>query len=181
METLLIQNILQGEACDYFLKLSKEVKNRFNVCIPSSAPHFTIKYKFNTTEYNEVNKLVGNFVKSRKKEKIFIKNIKTFKEGKVIYVQVSLGKSAKNLYKDFYTSLEKLPYITWGDFDKENLNFHITLVKDSGGKCYEILEFLRGKEKIFDAYFDNISILSLVRDEIGNDAWKIKSRNFLQN
>ena len=181
METLLIQNILKNEPYDFILKLSNELKSKFGVVIPYSGPHFTIKYKFETTEYNEVNDLVKTFVKDRKKEKITIKNIKTFKEGKVIYLEVILSKSARNLYKDFYTSLEKLSYITWSEFDKEKLNFHITLVKDSKGKASEILNYLKGKEKIFNTYFDNISILSLVKDEIKNDVWEIKSRHFLQN
>ena len=124
--------------------------------------HFTLKYKFkaNKKQLEELKTIILKFTKTQNKEKIKVGGFDNFRK-KVIFVKVSQSPKVKKLISDLHKELRKLKWLTWHNNIEENgIHLHTTITEECNEKLYsEIMKFLKGKEKYFDSYFDNITIM----------------------
>lgn len=124
--------------------------------------HFTLKYKFkaDSKQLDELKKVLLKFSKTHNKEKIKVGRFDNFHK-RVVFVKVSQSPKVKKLISDLHKELRKLKWLTWqGNIEENGIHLHTTITEESNEKLYpKILNFLKGKEKYFDSYFDNVSIM----------------------
>ncbi len=165
---------LRGDVKKFQKKLVNDISKKFNLtftkrqAIPA---HFTLKYPFETKKIKEVERVVAEFCKKHKKTPVKIKGFSSFPPN-TIFLNVKLSKKAKNTFKEFIREMRKLKWMTWNQFDAENLHFHATIAEKCGEKYNKVMTFLKGKERTFNCSFDNITILRQTKVVDGIDMWK---------
>lgn len=124
--------------------------------------HFTLKYKFkaNSKQLKELEKTLLKFSKIHNKEKIKVGGFDNFHK-KVVFVKVSKSPKVKKLIFDLHKELRKLKWLTWhNNIEGDGIHLHTTITEESNEKLYpKIMKYLSGKEKYFDSYFDNVTIM----------------------
>lgn len=165
-----IAYLIKGDAKEYHLRLSKKIAETFGIFNVSDVigPHITLKYfniLLNEQQVKELEKLLKNFCENHHKAKLKLQGIGQF-ENKVLFMKVKPSEEMKLLYRNLVKELEKLSWITWNEFDKENIHFHATLAeKNIEPKFEEIYKFASKKKPNFDLEFDNICILKKPKDK----------------
>lgn len=159
-------NCLQNKEVDeYQKKLVNQISKKFGLKHTKKAnnyAHFTLKYKFkaNAKQLEELKKVLLKFSKTHNKKKIKTGGFDSFRKD-VVFIKVSQTQQVKTLISELHKELKKLKWITWqGNIEENGIHLHTTITEESNEKLYpKILNFLKGKEKYFDSYFDNVSIM----------------------
>jgi 2'-5' RNA ligase len=124
--------------------------------------HFTLKYKFkaNKKQLEELKEILFKFSKTQTKEKIKVGGFDHFHK-RVVFVKGSQSQKVKKLISDLHKELRKLKWLVWHkDIESNGIHLHTTITEESNEILYpEIRKYLSGKEKYFDSYFDNVSIM----------------------
>jgi 2'-5' RNA ligase len=158
--------LLNKEIDTYQKNIVNQLFKNFNQTTTKKAnisAHFTLKYSFyaNSKQLKELKKIVSNFSKKQKKQKIKIGGFDNF-EQKVIFLKINPSPKVKNLITELHKELKKLNWLTFKDIETNGINLHATISQDSTEKQYPIiLKFLKNKEQYFNTYLDNISIMKL--------------------
>lgn len=138
--------LIKGEAKSYHNNLARKISKKFNVnCVSDKIdPHITLKYFDQQLDENmlqQVEAILGEFVKIYKKSKIRLKGI-------------------GHLVKE----LNKLKWISWLECDREKVHFHSTLAtEDIEEKFDEIVSFLSAEKPDFN--LDNITIMAKPKEK----------------
>jgi 2'-5' RNA ligase len=157
----IIHCLLKGSIITYHTTLVKEISEKFNLNITKEenlAPHFTLKYWFESKDIREVEKVIETFCKKHKRTRINVGGFSGFPY-KVVFINIKLTKEAKKTFSEFIKDLKTIKWISWDKYDGENLHFHSTIAEECNEKYTEVLNFLKNKEEYFDCWFDNITIL----------------------
>ncbi len=173
--------LLPREVEEYHHRLVSEVAEKFDLEIAKREnlpAHFTLKYSFETDRIQELEQLIKEFVK-RKKQPIRIGGFGGFAH-KVVFIDIKPTENARKLFIKLFRQLKTRPWMQWDKFDSETLHFHATLAKEVNDKYDEVIEFLKGKEKYFDSFFDNISIIEFEKTDGVITEWDIYRRFALE-
>lgn len=166
---------LRGDIEGYHKKLVDDVAKKFDlkrvkqIGLPT---HISLKYSQEIDDIKEIEKLIERFCKAHKKAKIRVGGFGNFGKD-VVFIKAELSKEAQKIVSDFLLELKKIKSIELGPFDGENLSFHITIATNCNDKFDEVMNFLNEKEKKFDCWLDNITILKLVSGTIELGKWKV--------
>jgi len=175
----IIHCLLKGPVEKYQHNLVNDIHQNFGLDITKEenlATHFTLKYWFETENIKEIEKIAQIFCKTHKKTPVHVGSFGNFSP-KVIFINVSLSEEAKKTFFEFISELRKVTWMPWDKYDAENLHFHSTIAEECNQKFDEVWKFVQGKEKYFDCYFDNITILRLVGGSQNFGKWEIH-KNF---
>lgn len=159
---IVIECLLKNPVKEYQWSLVNQVAERFpelNYTKEQALEaHFTLKYPFEIEDVASLEKTILDFARTHKKTPVTIGGFDHF-DDRVAFVKVELSKEAKNVFEAFIDALKDDPEISWEPIDGKDLHFHVTIAERCGVLCSAVLEFVKGKERRFDTYFDNISIL----------------------
>jgi len=163
--------------------LIEDIASRFDLKktqIQNLEPHFTLKYwmTVDSQQLAAMERLLAAFCSTHRKEPIEVGGYSGFKPA-VIFTQVVLSENARQLFKDLIQQLRTLAWIGWDKFDADNLHFHSTIAEQCGDQYEPVLDFLLGKEKYFESYFDNITIIRKTGEENGISFWETYKQFFL--
>lgn len=170
-----IHCLLKGDVETYQHKLVNEIYRNFGLKITKEenlSTHFTLKYCFETENIGEIEKIIQIFCKKHKKTPVQVGGIGSF-PAKVVFINVKLSGEAKKVFSEFISELRKVKWMSWNEYDAENLHFHSTIAEECNEKFDNVLKFVQGKEKYFDCWFDNITILKLVSGSQNLGKWEI--------
>ncbi|MCB9802930.1 2'-5' RNA ligase family protein [Candidatus Nomurabacteria bacterium] len=165
---------LNGDVVKYHKQLVNEIAKNFNIAKPKKQnlqPHFTLKYGFETNNIKTIEKAIKDFCARNHKASVKINGFGKFRKD-VIFCKVILSKKAYAIFTELLNDLKKIPKLTWNKNDGKRLKFHATIAADCEDKYTEIQKYLKGKEKNFTTYFDNITILQQQRIVDGISIWK---------
>lgn len=165
---------MRGDVARYQRNLVLQIAERFNLRITKEenlAAHFTLKYWFEAENIEVIEKLIENFCKSHRKTPVRVGGFGGFPP-KVVFINVELSEDAKKTFSEFIAELRKVPWLTWDNYDAENLHFHSTIAEECGEKYDDVLKFTQGKEKRFNCWFDNITILREIAREKNILRWE---------
>ncbi len=171
----IIHSFLKGPIEDYQHNLVDGIYKKFGLNITKKeglATHFTLKYWFETDNVQEVENVVESFCKNHKKAPVRVGGFGDFSP-KTIFINVNLSKEAEEVFPKFIAELKKIQWMSWDKYDAENLHFHSTIAEECNEKFKDVKNFLKGKEKYFDCWFDNITILKLVDGEQNFGKWEV--------
>ena len=170
--------LLPSPIADYHREMVRVIAERFDLtftqrhAIPA---HFTLKYHFATQEIEQVEALLDDFVRSQRRSPITVGGFGHFDED-VIFVEVELSPAARRSHEALVSALRTLPWMTWDQFDAENLHPHMTIAERCRPRFTAAWEFLRPRERLFEAYFNNVTILNKVGAADGMDLWAVHRR-----
>lgn len=169
MKYLIVCN-LRGDVVEYHKSLVLEIADNFGVQKPLKQkfdPHFTLKYGFYAENLNELESKIEKFCQSVIKTTVLVGGFGNFRKD-VIFLNVQLSDEAHNIFFNFIDELQLIKWMTWESVEGKNLHFHATIASHCSEKFAEIIKFINGKDKMFNCYFDNITILkeSVVIDGI---------------
>ncbi len=172
----IIHCLLRGKAADYQRALVKDIAEKFDTKLTlkqNLAPHFTLKYWFETEDIKKVENLISAFCQTHKKAPVTIGGFGGFAP-KTLFINIKLSETAQKTFNEFVEELKKLPWMTWSQYDAEHLHFHVTIAEQMDEKKYqEVLEYLDNREEVFDGWFDNITILQETEIVDRVDMWKV--------
>ena len=139
--------------------------------------HFTLKYHFTTPEIGQpaigqLEALLEDFVRRHRRTPITVGGFGHFLED-VVFVDVALSAAARRAFQALVSTLRALPWMSWDQFDGENLRPHMTIAERCRPRFAEVWEFLEPRERRFTAWFDNITILEKVGETDGMDLWAV--------
>ncbi len=152
---------LSGLVVEYHKKLVREIAENFGVILPIKQkfkPHFTLKYNFEATDIKEVETIIGKFCSTHKKTPVRAGGFNSFRKN-AIFIEVKLSAEASRVFLELIDKLKKISWMSWEAYDGPDLKFHATIAADCHKNYTEILDFIKGQEKKFDCWFDNITIL----------------------
>jgi 2'-5' RNA ligase len=86
---------------------------------------------------------------------------------------VELSDAAKRTFEALVSALRRLPWMSWDQYDAENLRPHMTIAEQCGAGFPEVWEFLKPRARRFSAWFDNITILRKVGERDDMDLWAV--------
>ena len=170
--------LLSSPIGEYQREMVSVIAERFDLtftqrqAIPA---HFTLKYHFATLGIEQVEALLDDFVRSQRRSPITVGGFGHFDED-VIFVEVELSPAAQRVHEALVSALRTLPWMTWDQFDAEKLHPHMTIVERCRPRFTEVWEFLRLRERRFEAYLDNVTILKKVGAADGMDLWAVHRR-----
>ena len=174
--------LLKGDVEKYQHTLVNDIYEKFGLSETKEqdlVTHFTLKYSFQTDNIKEIENIIDTFCKEHNKTSIVVGGFDSFPP-KVVFIDIKLSKQAKTVFLDFISELRKVKWLTWDKYDGENLYFHSTIAEECNDKFDNVLRFIKNKEKHFDCWFDNITILKAI-DKKGNlDMWKIHKSFYMR-
>jgi 2'-5' RNA ligase len=171
----IIHCLLRGPVEKYHYDLVNNICQNFGLNITKEenlATHFTLKYWFETENIREIEKMAQIFCKTHRKTPVRVGGFGSF-QPKVIFINVDLSNDARNIFLEFISELRKVRWMPWDKYDAENMHFHSTIAEECNDKCDEVWKFVQGKEKYFDCWFDNITILKLISGNQNSGKWGI--------
>ncbi len=173
MNYILVCN-LQGDAVDYHKKLANEIFEKFGILRPIKQkldPHFTLKYQFVADDISTLDEALKKFCENEKPTNLRIGGFGYFDQD-VIFLKTDLSIEAQNVHSRLILLLKTFDWMTWQQYDGENIHVHSTVASHCGESFTDIQKFLEDKEQYFDCVFNNITILEedVVLD--GITTWK---------
>ena len=126
--------LLKSPVSDHQRELVEAIAERFGLtftqrqAIPA---HFTLKYHFMTAEIGQVEALLERFVRTHPRTPVTIGGFGHFLE-EVVFVEVELSPAAKPTFEAVVSTLRTLPWMSWDQFDAENLHPHMTIAERCG-------------------------------------------------
>ncbi|MGD0728999.1 MAG: 2'-5' RNA ligase family protein [Candidatus Micrarchaeaceae archaeon] len=167
--------LLKDDVDNYHNKLVNRISREFNLpmtkkqAIPT---HFTLKYRFESKNLKQLEKLLEKFCKTHKKTSVKVGGFDSFPP-KTIFIDVKPSREAKKVFFELLRELKKIKWMDWDKYDGRNLHFHSTIAEECNDKFKMVLKSLDGKEKHFDCWFDNITIMKMVKPKDNVDMWEV--------
>jgi hypothetical protein len=168
--------LLKGEFEKYHHQMVDEIASHFDLKITKELnipTHFSIKYLFETEDIKEIEEIIEKFCETHKKTPVKLGGFGNFPFEKVVFIEVKLSEVAKRIFFEFISELRKVKWMIWDKYDAENLYFHSTIAEECDEKFEAVREFVQGKEKYFDYWFDNITILRLEYENQKLVKWEV--------
>jgi len=155
-ETLILYCALSGEIQEYQNRLIREVADKFGlkkIITLNVEPHFTLKYWFRADESQviAVQKLLSGFCSMNLKAPIRVGGFRGFYPS-VVYSVIDFSDEAFALINKLFFELRKSTWIEWNEFDAEKLIPHSTIAEDCNDHYEDVMDYLDGKEKIFESF-----------------------------
>jgi len=177
MNTIVLYCALDKEIQEYQDNIIREIATKFNlnkIIDLNVEPHFTLKYHITITgeQLDFLENIISDFCANNLKTKIKVGGYTSFPPS-VTFTHVKFSKEAKLVFFHLIDLLRSIDWITWSPFDAENMHFHATVADECGEKFEEVLHYLQGKEKHFDTWFDNISIIKKIGEKDNVESWKV--------
>jgi 2'-5' RNA ligase len=145
------------------------------------AAHFTLKYKFETERISELEEKIEDFVRTHRPSPVRVGGFDSF-DDETVFIKVDASPEARKVFEEFIDALKSLSWMQWRRFDGKDLHFHMSIAEKCNGTAPQALRFLSGKERSFDAYFDNASILrSAEKTPEGMELWELYRRYDMPN
>jgi len=170
-----IHCLLKGDVEDYQHDLVDQIEKKYGLKITKEEnldTHFTLKYWFETESIAEIERVCHEFCKGHARTPVKVGGFGNFQPN-TIFINVEPSKEAKKVFLEFIKELRKVKWMPWDQYDAEKLHFHSTIAEKCGNKFEKIWKSLSGKEKYFDCWFDNITILRLVSGKQEFGKWEI--------
>jgi len=154
--------LLKGESKKYVEKLIRKVAKKFNVNFVYSGKqpaHITLKYRFETNKFKEVEKVISEICKEIKLSDFEVGGLGNFKKDALI-LKVKPSNEMVKFDKKLIKSLRKLK-ISINDFDKVLYkNFHVGIAHhDIKKKFGPIRDYLKKYDKKFKVKFDKVYLI----------------------
>lgn len=137
--------------------------------------HLTLKYHFSINDMENFDKILSNFCKKHKKTKIKVGGFGNFGK-ETIFIKAKFSKEARKTFLGLLKELHLLKDISWTNYEGPDLTFHSTLAQHVGSKFNETQKQLIGKEKYSDEWFDNITLLELIKEHKNYNQYRIYKR-----
>ena len=169
--TYIMPCLLKAPASDYQRELVDVIAERFGLTFThrqAMSAHFTLKYHFTTAEIGTVEALLDRFAREHPRTPVMIGGFGHFLAD-IVFVEVELSRAAKSTFEVLVSTLRTLPWMSWEQFDAENLHPHMTIAERCRDRFADVWEFLKPRERSFSAWFDNITILKKVGEQDGID------------
>ena len=169
----------------YQKRIVKDISKKFNINmtrVENIFAHFTVKYSFeaNPKQLEELKKTLSKFTKIHKKQKIKVGEFDNFNK-RVVFIKVNQSKNVKETISELHKELRKLKWMPWANFEKNGIHLHTTVAEESTEEIYpKIIKYLLGKEKYFDSYFNNITIMKFSTAKKPTRRWIIEKKYNLQ-
>lgn len=164
METYVIVALLKKPISEYQKILVDEIAKEFPSLTHTKEQgmdaHFTLKYPFETGNISAIENSVEKFAAEHYKRPIHIGGFERFEEN-AVFAEVVLSQEAKQVFDEFLKELREFEGLRWEKFEGEGLHFHMTVAQRCGGLGEDVIRFIKEKERQFDAFFDNITLLKL--------------------
>jgi 2'-5' RNA ligase len=173
----MINSLLRGPIEAYQKDIVRHIAEKFPSLTHTKEQgldaHFTLKYPFETDDINEIESLISIFTATHVKTPVRVGGFRDF-GGQTMFIDVNPSQSARSVFVDFIAELRKINWMQWYRHDGEGLHFHSTVAEKTAGLHEQILDFLKGKDKYFDVYFDNITLLKFTgMSKNGVGLWEI--------
>lgn len=153
-----IVSVVKGEGGDFNNNLRKDVYEKFKAKSSKLPAHFTIKSPFENENINEVEEVLGSFVKNNNKANYTLNGYDHF-DDRVIFMKVNMSNEGKELHNKLIDELNKINYINFDRKDGKNKIFHVTISSKKINKIYnEIWNYVSQFPCNFNCTFDNICI-----------------------
>lgn len=137
---------------------------------------FDFNILLNDKQVKKIENILEDFCKTHKKAKLKLKGIGHF-DNRVIFIDVEPSKEMNLIYKNLVKKLERLPWISWHEYEKENIHFHSTLAeKGIENKFEEIFCYTKKENPDFELELDNLCILAKQKDK-----WILHKEFLLKN
>jgi 2'-5' RNA ligase len=152
--------VLGGPVVTYQHEIIREIADRFSgtsLLKPTIPSHFSLKYEFETEDVAPVESLIERFCKTHRATLVEVGGFGEFPPD-VVYINVCLSPEAQLVFREFLRELRQIPWMTWSQYDGEEMTFHATLADRCGPQLREVREFLHGKEQTFLCSFSNITL-----------------------
>ncbi len=161
----LLINSLKGDIIEYHRQLVDDVVDKFDLRIEQEikAPtHFTLKYWFTAddAELSALKAHLTDYCRSHQPSPIRLGGFEGFPPN-AVFIDVIPSESARKSFNDLMARLKPLKWMEWDDYDYPNLRFHTTIAVECNEKYDAVYEYLIGREKYFDCWFDNITIIGI--------------------
>jgi 2'-5' RNA ligase len=180
METIILHCALEKKIQDFQNQIIKEVAEKFDlrkILIQNVEPHFTLKYHMpvNESQLGIIEDFLREFCSARDRTPVKVGGYTSFGKS-VIYTSVLFSDAALQIFREFNRRLRTFDWVVWSEFDAENLIAHATIVEQCEEKYDYIVKFLGPREKHFDTWFDNITIVKKIKEEDEISFWETVSR-----
>lgn len=164
-----IVSVVKGEAGEFNNKLREDVKERFNIKLSKLPAHFTINAPFEYDgDISELESVLKDFCEREESHNYSINGYNHF-DDRVIFMNVNMSKSGKEMHDRLIDELSKVPFIKFNDKDGKDKTFHVTIVSKKIKDIYnDVWEYVNDIPCEFECIFDNICIF---RWE--NSTWKL--------
>ncbi len=154
--------LIGGETKKYQQNLVKEVGPKFGekYVLESKLPaHITLKAPFDIEKINELEKILGAFVKNHKSSKINVVGFDNFNRF-VAFLKFEFSKSALRIQKEMINELSKINGIEINEYDKK-WHPHATISYGNNKKSFDgVWNYLSELDKPkFELMFDNITLM----------------------
>jgi 2'-5' RNA ligase len=161
----LLINSLKGDIAKYHNQLVDDVADRFDLRIEQEInvpAHFTLKYWFtaNDTELSALKADLADFCRSHQRSPVRLGGFDGFPPN-AVFIDVVLSENALETYSNLIAGLKTLKWMEWDQYDYPNLRFHTTIAEECKEKYDDVCDYLAGKEKYFDCWFDNITLIGI--------------------
>lgn len=169
-ERYLILYHIKGKANAYHKRLAGKIASAFGIpdISESIEPHITLKYfrdPLDNKQLGEIESLLERVCRSNRKAELKLEGIGHF-DDRVIFIDVKPSAEMRMLYNNLTKELEKLSWVQWAHYEKENIHFHSTLEKgDIQRKFDEMYRFASQEKPDFVLEVNAISIFKLQKDK----------------
>jgi 2'-5' RNA ligase len=170
----IVHCVIKGPAAKYQKDIANDVYTRFGLDMTKKEflpAHFTLKYEFEAKSIADMEKVIQAFCDSHVKTSVSVGGFGIFPNA--VFLEVRLSKEAQKNFDELMKEFRKLRWLTWSEFDDKNMHFHSTLAKGCKDEVTEIQKFIMGREKFFECYFDNITVLKRVGSDERISKWKL--------
>lgn len=174
--------VLKGEIESYHRYLVDVIARKFDLVITKEEnipTHFTLKYSFETKDIGEIESLATQFCEMYEKTSVKVGGFGSFPP-RVVFIKIQPSKFAWKSYLDFVAELRNVKGISWREIEGENLRFHATVAEECNDKFESVWELVQEKERYFNCWFDNLTILEEISRENNILRWKIHKTYWMQ-
>ena len=178
----LLQCLFHGPVVEYQKGLIAAVADRFDLrCTQRQglAPHFTVKYWFETYRIEQVEVLLERFAAAHRPTAVTVGGIGSFPPD-VVFLTVELSAEARATFNALVRELRTFEWMQWDQYDGDRLHFHATVAEQCGSQHDRIIQFLTERRQQFECSFDNITILHQTGMRDGIQDWSVHRTYLLQ-
>jgi 2'-5' RNA ligase len=170
MEVIAIICLLSREVNNYCLDLRQKIVGKFGLQANHYAPpHITLKYGFPVEVIGEVEEVVEPFFLSQPKSMWKLRDFGYFMNDNnhVVFIDAIPTEETRKVHAALLDSLRKIKWVKWGQFDKSDLHYHITLVSNgiTSKNFAEVWSFINQLEKPdFEVHFNNLALFRIEKE-----------------
>jgi 2'-5' RNA ligase len=167
--------LLRGAVVPYQMDLIHAIAQRFDLQWTERqalAPHFTVKYWFESDDITGVESILEKFSKTHSAAPVLVGGAGSFPPD-VVFLNVALSPEASAMFHALVEELRRLPWMQWHEHDGAGLHFHATVAERCGPQHDAVRALVKEDEQYFQCAFDNVTILQQTGTTDGIDRWSV--------